>query len=247
MLKIFSKLFFADGESKSPGHEIPALSVTLTYRWGAMNAGGVYSLLSAICCLLLVSCAARKVEIPTFEGVDPRVILAEKENIRSLESTLYIEFEKDGSVMKGDGVLRLTPDSLDLQVYSLGFLVAEVSSNGTVTRSNPPIEKSRLLMLIDGLRNSFFWWSVRNPVIRDYNDTYRVSNSWKKLFLDKKTMMPVKQIIELEGGRELTAYYEEPALMDGIWFPSRMRLELLSQSVSLRIKTLSLGPETQDD
>ncbi len=238
---MFLKLFSASGGSEKAVCEVPALP-------GWAIAGKAFCrFLSVLCFLLLLSCAARRVEIPTFEGVDPKVILAEKENIKSLESTLYIEFEKDGSIMKGDGVLRLTPDSMDLQIYSLGFLVAEVSSNGDVAHSNPPIEKKRLLMLIEGLRHSFFWWSVRNPVIRDYNDTYRVSNSWKKLFLNKRTMMPEKQIIELEGGRQLTAYYEEPALLGGIWFPSRMRLELSSQSVNLKIKTLSLDPKELDD
>ncbi len=220
MLKIFLKLFYAEGRA-------------------------VCCLLSAVCCLLLLSCAATKMEVPTLEGVDPKEILSERQSIRSLESTIYIEFEKDGNTMRGDGVLRLTTDSLDLQVYSLGFLVAEVTSNDSVTRSNPPIEKNRLSMLIEGLRSSFFWWSVKNPVIGEDRDTYRVSNSWKRLFLNKKTMMPEKQIIELEGGKQLTAYYDEPALMDGIWFPSRMRLELSGQSVSLRIKTLAFNPQEQ--
>ncbi|HWR58461.1 MAG TPA: hypothetical protein VN328_06205 [Thermodesulfovibrionales bacterium] len=202
--------------------------------------------LSAVCCLLLLSCATRKIEVPVREGIGPREMLAERESLTSLESTLHIEFERDGSVMQGDAVLRLNRDSLDLQIYSLGFLVAEVISDGRVTRSNPPIDRSRLLMVIEGLRNSFFWWSVKNPTIKDDHDTYRVSNSWRRLSLDKKTLMPEKQIIELEGGRELTVYYDEPAFMGGIWFPSKMRIELSSQSVSVRIKTLSFNPEQQE-
>lgn len=207
----------------------------------------ILCMLCALCCLSFTSCAIKKVEIPTLEGVDPKEMLAAKGGIRSIESTLYIEFEKDGSIMKGDGVFRLTADSLDLQVYSLGFLVAEVTSNSEVTRSNPPIDKGRLFMLVDGLRNSFFWWSIRNPVIREDHGQYRVSNSWRRLFLNKRTMMPEKQIIDLEGGRQLTAYYDEPALMDGIWFPSKMRLELSGQSVSLKIKTLSFDPQSRDN
>lgn len=206
----------------------------------------VCGLVSAVCFALLLSCATKKIEIPVYEGVDPKEVLAEKDNIKSLESTFHIEFERDGNLMKGDAVLRMTQDSLDLQVYSLGFLVGEVMSNGTVMRSDPPVERNKLLILIDGIRNSFFWWSLKNAGIRDYRDTYRVSNSWRRLFLNKKTMMPEKQIIELEGGKELVVNYEDPDLIDGIWFPSRMRIALSKQSVSLKIKTLSFNPGPED-
>jgi hypothetical protein len=141
--------------------------------------------------------------------------------------------------MRGDAVLRLTPDSLDLQVYSLGFLVAEVTSNDTVTRSNPPVDRNRLWMLVDGIRNSFFWWSIKDPSLNGDDDGYRISNSWRKLFINKRTMMPEKQVIELDEGRQLTVFYGEPVLMDGEWFPSRMRIELSNQTLSLRIKTIS--------
>ncbi|HUO78342.1 MAG TPA: hypothetical protein VMU21_12285 [Thermodesulfovibrionales bacterium] len=197
-------------------------------------------ILCAVLSLLFTSCATKKLEIPTYEGVDPKVILEEREHIKMLESTFSIEFEKEGSVVKGEGALRLTPDSLDLQVYSFGFLVAEVSSNSTATSSNPPIDRNKLSLLVEGLRNSFFWWSVKNPDIRDDHGTYRVSNSWKKVFIDKKTMMPLRQTIELDEGRQLDVKYEGPAFLDGVWFPSKMRIALSHQSVNLTIETLSL-------
>lgn len=201
--------------------------------------------LSFLVCFLM-SCAAKKVEIPIFEGIDLKEMLAERESVKSLESTFYIEFERDGSIMKGDAILRLTPETMDLQVYSLGFLVAEVISNGDGTRSNPSIDRNKLSMLVDGIRNSFFWWSVKNPGIKDDNDSYLVSNSWRMLFINKKTMMPEKQIIELDDGRQLNVFYEEPALMDGVWFPSKMRIELSRQSVNLKIKTLSIASPRSD-
>jgi hypothetical protein len=212
----------------------------LGIRTGCALSLSVSFILCAVLSLLFTSCATKKLEIPTYEGVDPKVILAEREHIKMLESTFSIEFEKEGSVMKGEGALRLTPDSLDLQVYSFGFLVAEVSSNSTATSSNPPIDRNKLSLLVDGLRNSFFWWSVKNPEIRDDHGTYRVSNSWKKVFIDKKTMMPLRQTIELDEGRQLDVIYKEPAFMDGVWFPSKMRIALSYQSVNLTIETLSL-------
>ena len=191
---------------------------------------------------LLAACAVKRVGMPTYEGVDVLTMLAGKETVKTIDSTFALEFERDGSFLRGDAVLRLTPDTLDLQVYSLGFLVAEVTANETVTRSNPVIDRSRLLMLVDGIRNSFFWWVVRNPTVKDDEEAYRVSNSWKRLYLNRKTLMPEKQVMELEDGRQLVVLYDEPVLMEGGWFPSKMRIELSHQSVNLKIKSLSVKP-----
>jgi hypothetical protein len=190
--------------------------------------------------VLLPSCATKRVEVPTYEGVDVLSLLSSRETVRAIHSSFSIELERDGSAMRGDAVLNLTPETLDLQVYSLGFLVAEVVSNDTVTKSNPPLDRSRLLMLVDGIRNSFFWWTIKNPEIREDEGVYRVVNSWRRLLLNRKTLMPEKQVIELEDGRQLTVLYAEPALMEGGWFPSKMRIELANQSVNLKIKSLSL-------
>jgi hypothetical protein len=234
MLRNFWRLSLAEGKRKD------GMVRSLGIRTGCVLSLSVSFILCAVLSLLFTSCATRKLEIPTYEGVDPKVLLAEREHIKVLESTFSIEFEKEGSVMKGEGALRLTADSLDLQVYSLGFLVAEVSSNSMATSCNPPIDRNKLSLLVDGLRNSFFWWSVKNPDIRDDHGTYRVSNSWKKVFIDKKTMMPLRQTIELDEGRQLDVKYEEPAFLDGVWFPSKMRIALSHQSVNLTIETLSL-------
>lgn len=230
----------SEGKGKESKDEISTLSLALPPRGGGMGGGAVFCLLLSSLFFLLVSCAAKKVQIPTYEGVDVLSVLSGKETVRAIDSNFSIEFEKDGSAMKGEAVLKLTPETLDLQVYSLGFLVAEVMSTDTVTRSNPPIDRNRLLMLVDGIRNSFFWWSIKNPDIREDEDAYRVWNSWRRLLLNRKTLMPEKQIIELEDGRRLTVLYSEPALLEGGWFPSKMRIELSNQSVNLRIKTLSL-------
>jgi len=234
MLRSFWKLSLAEDKGKDRKVQFPGIRKVCTLFLP------VPFILCAVFSLLFMSCATKKLEIPTYEGVDPKAVLAAREHIKELESTFSIEFEREGSVMKGEGALKLTPDSLDLQVYSLGFLVAEVSSNGMVTSCNPPIDRNKLSLLVDGLRNSFFWWSVKNPDIRDDHDRYRVSNSWKKVFIDKKTMMPLSQTIELDEGRHLDVLYEEPAFMNGVWFPSKMKIALSHQSVNLRIETITL-------
>lgn len=197
------------------------------------------SLLSII---LLMSCVAKRVGIPTYEGVDPRGELSKRENTESIRSTFSIEFERDGETIRGDAALYLTRDSLTLRVYSFGFLVVEIASGDGMTMSDPPLDRNRIAMLVDGIRNSFFWWSIKNYDIREEGDTYRLWNSWRRLFINKKTLLPEKQLIDLEDGRELAVIYEEPDEIGGIWFPSRMRIELSRYVVSLRIKSISVIP-----
>jgi len=190
--------------------------------------------------VLALSCSAKRVEMPSFEGVDLKDELAKRNTIQSLTSTFSIEYEKDGGVVKGDAVLKLTQETLELRVYSLGFLVAEVTSDETTTTSDPPIDRNRIALLVEGLRNSFFWWSVRNGELSELDDTYRLRNSWRRVYISKKTFLPERQIIELEDGRELEVTYEEPDRISGIWFPSKLRIGLSRHSVSLTIKTLSV-------
>jgi len=228
----------AEGKGKESKDEISTLSLTLPPRGGGMGGGAVFCLLLSSLFFLLASCATKRVEIPTYEGVDVLSVLSRKETVKAIDSHFSIEFEKDGSVMRGDAVLKVTHESLDLQVYSLGFLVAEVVSNDAGTTSTPPLDRGRLLMLVDGIRSSFFWWSIKNPEIKEDEDAYRIGNSWRRLLLNRKTLMPEKQMMELEGGRQLTVIYGEPVLMEGGWFPSKMRIELGNQSVNLKIKSL---------
>jgi hypothetical protein len=204
-----------------------------------MDSGAAFCFLCFVF-FLLASCAPKRVDIPTYEGADIREVLLEKEAVRAVEATFSLEFERDGGVMRGDAALLLTPDSLDLRVYSLGFLVAEVISNETGTRSDPPMDRNRLSMLVDGIRNSFFWWSVKEPSVDEEDDTFRISNSWRRLLVNKRTLMPEKQTIELDDGRQLTVFYEDPSLMEGGWFPSKMRILLSGQTLNLNIRSLSL-------
>jgi len=245
MSGIFLKLFLVDSKEKKSKDRTSNTCHTLPHREGR-GRGGLFGGPGVVCLILsslffvLLSCAPKRVEVPRFEG-GLKELLAGREDIRSISSTFSIEFDRDGNTIRGDGVLWLTSDTLDLQVYSLGFLVAEVTSNNGSTTSNPSFDRKRLTMLVDGLRNSFFWWSIKDPEISEEGDAYYISNSWRRLSLNRETMMPVKQVIELEDGLRLDIYYDEPALIDGIWFPSGMRVEFSRYSVNIRVKTLSLN------
>lgn len=215
-----------------------------------MNRGGRQgsrSWLLTVCCLLcsafssLISCSTKQVVIPSFEGIELKDVLAEKGNLKSLKSTFSIELDRPGESINGDAVLRLTPDTLDLQIYSHGFLVAEVTSNKDFTKSAPTLDRKRLSMLVDGMRNSFLWWAVKDYNIEDSLDSYCLSSPLRTLIINKKTMLPEKQSIELEDGRQIEVLYTEPDFVNGIWFPTKIHIEMGSKSVKLKVKTLSVN------
>lgn len=203
----------------------------------------VFSALIAVPLLLLVSCGTKRISPPEYPGMDPREALSRWYEIESIRSTFAIEFDRDGETLRGDAVLRLGPTGLDLQVYSLGFLVAEVVADGNSVRSTPPADRNRLTMLADGLRNSFAWWTVRAYELREDEDWYRIWNSWRRLFLNKRTLLPERQVIELEDGRELEVIYGEPEEISGTWFPGRIRIVLGRYAATLHLRTLSFTPQ----
>jgi hypothetical protein len=197
--------------------------------------------------LVLSSCATQRFEIHYYEG-NLEEMLQGLRGIRSMKASFSIEFDKgDGLSLKGEGILDLSEDTLDLQVYSMGFLVAEVTADQSGIKSNPSADRNKLLLLVDGLRNSLLWWTIEGYDIRDEGEYYLLKNSWKRLYIDKDTKMPLRQTIDLEEGRQLEVFYYEPSLYKGrsdrssdMIFPSRIRIELSRYSVDLRMKEINV-------
>lgn len=197
--------------------------------------------------VLLTSCSAKRVELPNYEGSDVKKIIAERSNIKSVAATFHVEFEKDDSIITGDAALELTDETLDLRIYSLGFLVAELTEANGMIKSNPELSRSKRIILVDGLRNGILWWTIKDYNIEEQNGIYQLRNSWQSIAIDKKTMLPTHQTIELDNGRELRIFYEAPVSNGNFWYPSKIRLELSRYTVKLQIKTISFLPRSAQD
>jgi hypothetical protein len=62
---------------------------------------------------------------------------------------------------------------------------------------------------------------------------YLIHSFPRKLWVDRKTMLPVQQSVQLEDDRELWFYYEDPEIMGDVWYPSKIRIELSRYSLTL--------------
>ena len=191
--------------------------------------------------ILLFSCAPKRVEIPTYEGIDVREVLSGK-NISTIETTFSIVLEKDDSEMRGEGVLNISRNGdLNLRVYSLGFLALEVISENGVIKSNRQIDRNKTKILTQGLRDCLYWWDIQDYAVDEKDGIYHLKNFSRELWLDKNTILPIKQKVAIENGRELHISYKDMEKTDDVWYPSVITIELSQYALKLRIKEISFS------
>jgi len=53
--------------------------------------------------------------------------------------------------------------------------------------------------------------------------------------------LPIRQLVALEGGKELHISYGDIQKMGDFWYPSKITIELSQYSVKLRIKDMSFN------
>lgn len=192
--------------------------------------------------LLLFSCATSRVEMPVYEGIDVKDVLYSKNSISAIDAIFSIILEKDNGEIRGDGVLNVSRNGdLNLRVYSFGFLALEVTSEKGIIKSTPWFDRTKAEILTHGLRDCLFWWDIEDSDIDEKEDVYLLKNQSRIIWIDRKTMLPVKQTISLEDGREFNFYYENPEKLGDVWYPSKIRIELSRYSVTLKIKDISLN------
>jgi hypothetical protein len=200
----------------------------------------VLKLLWVSVALLLVSCAPKAVQMPSFEGRDFREAFSARKDISGIDTVFSVAFEKKDSERKGNAALTISrTGDMSLRIYSLGFLAMELTSRDGVVKSSPRIDKNKAFILTEGLRNCLFWWDITDYTVEDTPDCFVLRNGERTLWIDKKMLLPVRQRIFFDIGRELNIYYEAPRKADGLWYQSKIRIELSRYSVRLTVKKIS--------
>lgn len=190
--------------------------------------------------LILYSCAVKRAELPVYQGGDLQEVLSSRKNISTIETTFSITFEKDDTEMRGDGALNLLKNGdMSMRIYSFGFLAFEMTAHNGIIKSNPPVDRNRGVMLSSGLRDCLFWWDIENYRVEEDESGYVLQNMTRSLWINRETMLPVKQTISLDDGRELMIRYENPDYAGALWYPSKIRIELARYAVTLNITEIS--------
>ena len=189
--------------------------------------------------IVLFACAPKRVELPSYEGVDLKDVLASKKKVSAIETKFSLVYERDDTEMKGDGALNiLRTGDMNMRLYSFGFLAFELSSQNGTIKSKPVIDRTKEMILTDGLRDCLFWWDITDFETREKEGNFILKNSTRQVWIDRKTMLPVRQIISLDDGRELNIFYENPEKSGDTWYQSKIRIELSRYAVTLNIKDI---------
>jgi hypothetical protein len=200
----------------------------------------IVSTLFLVISLLLASCARPRVPMPVYEGMSVRDVLGLRKNISAIETRFSVSFEKDDTEMKGDGILNISRNGdMNMRVYSFGFLAFQISSEDGMIKSSPPVDIGKAIVLTYGLRDCLFWWDLKDFDMEEKENSYVLRDIARTLWIDRKTMFPMKQIISLEDGQEIDMSYEDPEEAGDIWYPAKIRIELSRYSVTLKIKDIS--------
>ncbi len=156
--------------------------------------------------------------------------------------------------MSGDAFLNLSGDTLDLRIYYLGFLAGEVKEENGVISSKPKLDKYKKVVLADGLKNSFMWWTITDYTIQETEDAYVLRNFNRTLTIGKKDLLPLQQTIELDSGEELNISYDAPLQIkpetgqkipepEIAWYQSRLSIRYRNQEIRVKVKSYSASTE----
>ncbi|HMK61686.1 MAG TPA: hypothetical protein VK452_11160 [Dissulfurispiraceae bacterium] len=218
----------------------------------ALLTSGLWLLVTFLCALL-ASCATPKpAEMPSHKGITLNDALAQYRKISAINTVVGLEYEKNGTIMSGDASLSASPNKLALRIYYLGFLQGEVyEDNGNIS-SRPKMDKTKSTILVEGLKSSLFWWDITDYEILDRKDTYELRNGYRKVVVNKDSLLPVEQTIEMENGDILAIHYDSPAkiiMEDGraaaddsplSWYPSIVKIQLRNYIVRINVKSYSI-------
>ena len=192
--------------------------------------------------LLLASCAPRAVEMPVLEENQLDKVFADRNGISRIDATFSVIFEKTDSEIRGDGALNIFNNGdLELRVYSLGFLAMELTSRNGTVKSKPGLDSAKKAILTQGLRDSLFWWDIKDFTVVDEEGCYLLRNTKREIMIDKKSGLPKKQRIYFSNDKVLTVYYDNPAKENNVLYQSKIRIELSKYSVTLLVRNISFN------
>jgi hypothetical protein len=204
---------------------------------------------SLIFLLFAISCAPRPIQVAVIDGISIDEMIKRLNNINSIETVLTIEYENEDNLMSGDASLGISKDNLNLRIYYLGFLVGEISERDGVITSKPKLNKNKSTILVDGIKNSLFWWNINDYVLHTKDDFYILENVNRKVFIDKKTLLPIKQLIEFGDGEKLEIVYDIPKKIDettnsqlqDLWYNSTISFKLKNHTAKIKIKSYKVN------
>lgn len=204
-----------------------------------------------IAAILLSSCSLKKPALPDMTNIPFSEHMKGLNEIKNINASMGMGYEAGDVSMSGDAALQLTDSSLEMRVYHLGFLAAEIKEQNGAVNSRPRLSKDRALLLVDGIRYGFFWWRLDGFDLSETDTSFILSNPTRKVIVDKKTYLPVEQTIFLDNGGQAVIQYKNPERTeddadiksDLKWYPSEMTIKYKKHTVTTYIRAYTASKE----
>lgn len=223
-------------------------------RCGVARTVILFWLLASISCvLILISCAAPKLAgKPSYRGIALNDALSQYRKISSISTVVGLDYEKNDTIMSGDASLSVSPDKLALRIYYLGFLQGEVYEENGKIKSKPKLDRNKSLILVEGLKSSLFWWNITDYKVSETADAYELRNGYRRVVVNKESLLPIEQTIQLENGETLAISYDTPSRIISengketadnsplSWYQSRVKIQLRNYIVRINVKSYSV-------
>jgi len=212
-----------------------------------------YRLLLTPFCLLLtaycfISCAPKAIT-PLPPQYREELTLAEivsraSDGIQVLKAIADIRIEKNSEFYDqiNASVIFQKPDRAHMRMYKFGMLVSDIVMKDRELYVLTGNKDTKLAGLIEELLFAVFWWDdVEGGVLSSEQDAYIIRTVSKEIYLDKATLLPLRQDI-ISSGKTVYVKYAEPHNYEGFWYPSKLELSVDDFRFSVKIDKLIKNP-----
>ncbi len=204
--------------------------------------------------IFVVSCAPRITPPEVYSGkhITLADISAMHSDVRAIKATFSITLKQISQSMTGEGLVLLKegvfhePPLLHLKVYAFGNIILDVISRSGIVTTNPPMNIERYDELSNGIIYAFLWWrDIEGGSLKTDEDSFIISSKDRKIWLDRKTLLPLKQELLL-GKERVNISYSKPRNNGKIWYPSLMKIADKKNEVYLDIRHIDFKPNIND-
>ncbi len=199
--------------------------------------------------LLFIACAP-KVAPPPAPIIEEELSLEEIINraggdVDVLKAIADITVEKNNKPydVVSASLLVKRPGWVHMRIYKFGMLIRDfVIKNGKLHvlagKTNNNIKR-----LGNEFYGSIFWWdNMKDGMMLVEQDQYIIRSANRQIYLDKSTLVPLRQIIALNGRQIEITYGEAVQNESKFRYPSTMQIQIGDFTFSVRIKKLLSNP-----
>ena len=199
--------------------------------------------------IILAACAPRPTVAPPPSYDETEMTLKEVlakagKDIKVLKAITDIRIEKNNepySFIKAS-VLIKEPQWIHMRIYQLGMLVRDfvIRNNELYVLSGK--NDSNLMTLGRELYNAIFWWDAYSSGVMHRDDeTYVIRTDDKKIYLDRSTLLPLRQEIKALN-KNIRITYENPVNNDDFWYSEILKINVADFTFTVKLKKLIRNP-----